>query len=602
MEKRRILVIDDDRRSCETMTTILADASFDVLSAPDGLTGIETARETKPTLILLDMMMPGLDGIGTCERLKGDPVLNNIPVIGITGSSDLKYTEKAFRAGAQFFLPKPFGMESLVQIVQLALESTQSDTAMDRHRPHPRFPAELLVWCLVGSDPDTTRKVMGHTQNLSLSGLLVLLPGRLEPGTVLRLCLGLPQGRITADGVVMWQAPKPTDEGKTPHGIRLLRFEEGAGLVQYRRYLSQIATGHAARTSTVVRYSNDAITVQDLDGNILAWNRGAERMYGWTEDEALEMNIRTIIPEPERESALILAQRITQEEVSESYEAQRVTKDGRLLEVWVTASLLVEDTGNPTAIATTERDISDRKRAQEALARHAEDLARANTDLEQFAYVASHDLQEPLRMVASYVQLLQKRYKGKLDVDADEFIAYAVDGATRMQDLINDLLAYSRIGTQGKDFESTDSKSSLDQALVNLRSVMKESGAVVTHDPLPTVMGDAIQLGQVFQNLIGNAIKFRGEQPPEVHVGGERKDGEWLFSVRDNGIGIDMQYAERIFVMFESLHSKADYAGTGIGLSLCKRIVERHGGRIWLESELGKGATFYFTIPDKVNE
>ncbi len=223
------------------------------------------------------------------------------------------------------------------------------------------------------------------------------------------------------------------------------------------------------------------------------------------------------------------------------------------------------------------------------------ELGRSNAELQQFAYVASHDLQEPLRMVSSYTQLLAKRYAGKLDSDADEFIAFAVDGAMRMQRLIQDLLAYSRVSTGGRQFKPTSAETALGYALDNLRYVMKESGAVVTHDPLPTVMGDEKQLEQLFQNLLSNAIKFRGHEPPRIHVSA-RTDANWLFSIRDNGIGLDPQYADRIFVIFQRLHNRQEYPGTGIGLAICKKIVERHGGRIWVESEPGKGATFYFTI------
>jgi len=246
-----------------------------------------------------------------------------------------------------------------------------------------------------------------------------------------------------------------------------------------------------------------------------------------------------------------------------------------------------------------EAEMVERKRAEEQLKRTLADLERSNKELEQFAYVASHDLQEPLRMVSSYTQLLARRYQDQLDQDAHEFIGYAVDGAERMRRLINDLLAYSRLGTRGKSFGKTDSRQVLEESLANLQTAIGETGATVTHDGLPTVIADESQLTQVFQNLVGNAIKFHGQAPPAIHIGAERKHDEWVFSVRDNGIGIDPQYYERIFVIFQTLHPRDQYPGTGIGLALCKRIVERHGGRIWVESALGEGATFCFTIPDR---
>jgi signal transduction histidine kinase len=229
--------------------------------------------------------------------------------------------------------------------------------------------------------------------------------------------------------------------------------------------------------------------------------------------------------------------------------------------------------------------------------RQARELTRSNAELEQFAYVASHDLQEPLRMITGYTNLLAKRYGNKLDEDAREFIGFAVNGAKRMHVLINDLLSYSRVGTAAKPLAETDCEGVFAKTLASLQVAIRESGATITKEDLPTVIADETQLGQLFQNLLSNAIKYRGEDAPRIHVGCKEQAGRWLFSVRDNGIGIDPQYAERIFIIFQRLHTRDEYSGTGIGLAICKKIVERHGGKIWVESAPGEGTTCFFTLP-----
>ena len=244
-----------------------------------------------------------------------------------------------------------------------------------------------------------------------------------------------------------------------------------------------------------------------------------------------------------------------------------------------------------------KEEIIVRKRTQEALKNTLVDLERSNKDLEQFAYVASHDLQEPLRMVASYTQLIEKRYAEKLDQDGRDFIKFAVSGANRMQTLINDLLSYSRIGTRANPLIPLDAHVPLGQARLNLNKTIGEASAIITNDELPVVMADETQLTQLFQNLIGNAIKFHKDgESPRIHIAAQQKTGEWVFSVQDNGIGIEAQYLQRIFVIFQRLHAREDYPGTGIGLAICKRIIERHGGKIWVESQPGRGSTFYFTL------
>jgi chemotaxis family two-component system sensor kinase Cph1 len=273
-----------------------------------------------------------------------------------------------------------------------------------------------------------------------------------------------------------------------------------------------------------------------------------------------------------------------------------VKKDGNPLWVRINISIAQGIDGS-TRFRAVIIDISERKQVDEKLSQVMEELTRSNEELEKFAYVASHDLQEPLRMVSSFARLLENRYKGKLDQDADDFINFAVDGANRMQVLITDLLAYSRVGRWGNEFKEESSDAVLERALSNLKVVVEQRGAVVTRDPLPVMMGDDSQLAQLFQNLIGNAVKFCKDRTPHIHVSSERRGNKWVFSIRDNGIGIAPEYFERIFLIFQRLHGKQEYPGTGIGLAICRKVAERHGGRIWVESEPGSGSTFYFTIP-----
>ncbi|VVB91877.1 Methanogenesis regulatory histidine kinase FilI [uncultured archaeon] len=336
----------------------------------------------------------------------------------------------------------------------------------------------------------------------------------------------------------------------------------------------------------------------NLQTNELYNSEEAYRLLDATPGEitTFEGFLRYIHPE-DRESVRKSIEEAIKGKRTFNYEYRTILKDGSMRVIHAQGEVVFDNTGKPIKISGTAMDITERKRVEEERERWMAELARSNAELEQFAYVASHDLKEPLRMVSSFAQLLEKRYKGRLGKDADEFIAYIVEGIIRMQAMINDLLAYSRVGTQGKPFQPTDCEFVLNQVMVNMKVAVEQSGAVVTHDPLPTITADTSQMIQLLQNLISNAIKFRSKELPRIHIRTEKKGDEWVFSVRDNGIGIAPEFFGRLFQIFQRGHPASEYAGTGIGLATCKKIVERHGVKIWAESVEGKGSTFYFTIP-----
>ena len=343
----------------------------------------------------------------------------------------------------------------------------------------------------------------------------------------------------------------------------------------------------------------DAMVVVDQRGEIVLLNLQAEKQFGYRRDELLGQKVSDIVPEgfAERLAAdgLRSAEDALAQQIGTGIELHGRRKDRSEFPIEIMLSPL--ESADGVLVTAAIRDITARKGAEAQLLNNVEELNRSNVELQQFAYIASHDLQEPLRMVASYTTLLARRYKGKLDADADDFIAFAVDGATRMQHLIQDLLAYSRVGSKGQELADTSSEEALEQALRNLRGAIQASGAIVTHDPLPMVKADEMQLTQLFQNLVGNAIKYRRTDTPSVHISAEQNGAKkWIFSIKDNGLGIESQYFERIFGMFQRLHKREEFDGTGIGLAICKKIIERHGGAITVESTVGQGSTFRFPL------
>jgi len=338
--------------------------------------------------------------------------------------------------------------------------------------------------------------------------------------------------------------------------------------------------------------SEYAMFMLDPQGHLLSWNAGVERLLGWSEEEWLGQHARMIFTPAEK------AMEVCESEMRKALENGSATdirwhrrKDGSEFFANGFMNVIYDDAGAVIGFVKILSDETARKQLQDS-------LSESNAALEQFAYVASHDLQEPLRTMSSFAQLLTKKYDGKLDSEADKYLAFIVDASQRMSDLVRDLLEYARAATEEERPSSVALDEDLEAALTHLTQAVEESGASITHDPMPTIQVDRGQMVRLFQNLIGNALKYRKpNQPPKIHVSAEQAGSEWVITVEDNGIGFDPEYAGTIFMPFKRLHQVGEYPGSGVGLAICKRIVEAHGGRIWAESKPGEGATFRFTLP-----
>jgi hypothetical protein len=356
----------------------------------------------------------------------------------------------------------------------------------------------------------------------------------------------------------------------------------------------------SALLSAIVDSSDDAIISKDLNGIIMSWNQGAERVFGYTAEEAIARSIMLIIPPDRRDEEPRILERLKRGERVDHFETIRMRKDGRPVNISVTISPVKDSEGRIVGASKVARDITERVRHEQVLQQANAALKRANADLEQFAYSASHDLQEPLRMIAAYSELLQRKFGGKLGPDADEYIRHTVEGALRMERLLRDLRSYTQVSAIDQQApDEIDASAVLEKTLSGLEVSIQESGASIHKGALPRVRMHEFQLEQIFQNLISNAIRYRRhDDAPEIHISATRQGKEWRFAVQDNGIGIDPKFKEQVFGIFKRLHNSGQYPGTGMGLAICQRIVERVGGRIWVESEPGRGSTFYFTVPN----
>jgi PAS domain S-box-containing protein len=418
------------------------------------------------------------------------------------------------------------------------------------------------------------------------------------------ICPWCVNDRVQAGETVAWEVLSPKDN-RCYHIINTpVRNPDGSISkmamirdVTENKLAEKALRENEQRYRTLFEESRDAIAIVTTNGSFVDANDSFSDLFGYRRDEIMTGNASQLWAIP---SDRIRFQRELEQNGSvREYEWKARRKDGTLRHCLLTATATRDENFNVLEYQGIIRDITDLKQAEEALRQRTEELERSNKDLEQFAYIAAHDLREPLLAIAAYLKLLERRYKAKLDTDGERYLSGAINSTLRMDSLIQSLLAYSRLGSEDQSFEKSDCNKIISTALANLSSIIEETRATVTVGHLPTVLVNPSQMVQLFQNLISNAIKFAGEYPPEIHIGVTRCNTEWQYFVKDNGIGIEPPYFDRIFLLFQRIKNRANYPGTGIGLANCRRIVEHHGGRIWVESTPGKGSTFFFTIPDR---
>jgi len=615
MKRTRILVVEDESIVAKDIQSQLTRLGYSVpATAASAQEALAKAQQVRPHLALVDIRLKGdIDGIVLAHQLREQL---QVPVVYLTAYADDATIERAKKTEPFGYLLKPFEERDLQTAIELALYKSQMEARLRESEQWLRATLRCIGDGVIATDDKglvrfmnpvaeamtgwSEQEALGKPLGEVFQAVDELTHGPLESPFDRAIREGLVSGP-GAEKLLLSSAGAETIIEDTAAPIRD-RTGEVRGVVlafrdvsERRRVVEQLRASEE-RYRDLFENANDIIYTTDLQGHVLSVNRAAERVIGYTRQEILGMNILQVVAPEYREQARRSIELELGGEGRTALEMEIIAKGGRRV-CLETSMRLQFSQGNPAGVHGIARDVTERKQAQQILAKQAQELVRSNAELEQFASVVSHDLQEPLRMVTRYAELIAGRYRGKLNTDADEFLGYMLSGATRMQQLIQDLLAYSRVSTRGHEFQPTNSEAVLQSVLANLRVRIEETGAGVTHGQLPMVLADKAQLGQLFQNLLSNALKFHSEASPRIHLSAERNGPEWLFLVRDNGIGIEARDCERIFGIFERAHSDQAYPGTGIGLAVSKRIVERHGGRIWVESQPGKGSTFFFTLP-----
>ena len=616
-ERQQILIVDDREENLFALKNVLQEIDADVVTAISGNDALRLSLNHDFALAILDVQMPGMDGYELAEFLRSDEHTARVPIVFLSAiHRDQAHVFRGFAAGAVDYITKPFEPRILLGKVKVFLELDQQKRELRRQVELEKAKSRLenILLSMAEAVVVVSNERLVETVNaaaLSLLGyerdellgrsLVTFMPDAgslLDPPS---------DGSDSAEEDTAFTARSPSGlvenlrstwlarEGRAiPVLVSSSALRDAGGVtigaVLVARDLTEI-TQVLEEQQQVLKTALDGFWVYDEQGRLLEVNDATSQMSGYSREELLAMSISDL---EAVESADVIASRIARVAAQghERFESRHKCKDGRIVDVEVSL------THNPDVgrFYAFVRDITDRKQAEATLYELNESLARSNNDLKQFAYIASHDLQAPLRVVAGYTELLAESYKGKLDDQADEYIACAVDGAKRMRELITDLLALSGVGMRGKPLEPTDCGEVVADVLRTLEEAADVAGAEIVVGDLPTVMADRIQLEQVFQNLIGNAIKFHVDAPPRVEITARRVGADWEICVSDNGVGVDPQFHERIFDAFHRLHGRGEFAGSGIGLAIVKKIVERHGGRIRVDSVLGQGARFIFTV------
>jgi PAS domain S-box-containing protein len=604
MAKKRIMVVEDESITAMSILSSLKEMGYAVIppvfSADEA---VEKAREERPDLVLMDIKLRGeKDGIEAAGQIHTQL---SIPVVYLTAHSDVRMMKRIKSTEPFGYIIKPFDARELRATVEISMYKSEMEAKLRDSEKKFRTLFESANDSIFIIDPKTRRlldvnenaaKRLGYTRN----ELLQLTIDDIDTPMVASrndeiICELKEKGNV-----VFEHAYRRKDGTEMPVEIssRVIAYGSQKVFQSIVRDITDRKQVEDAlkKSSFYLENVSDTLIVIDSERDIIKVNKEFSNLWGYSAEEVLGKSVFMIFPEEEIAKHMSEMEKAISSKEPRNFETVALTKSGERVPLSIRGSVVFDENKKLGGFIGIFRDITERKQAEEKLEQVVKELVRSNSDLEQFASIASHDLKSPLLSISGFAKLLNKNYKDKLDKDAHEYIDFILNGIDRMENLVNGLLTYSRIGTSSSKLNPVDVNKIFVQAIANLTVEIEKYGAKVTHDSLPTVIGNDVQLEQLLQNMIGNAIKFRGQELPRVHISVDQKGENWVFSVKDNGIGIASEDMERIFNMFHSLH-RGEYKGTGIGLAICKKIVELHGGNIWVESQPGKGSIFYFTIP-----